>query len=127
MINDDIKKEVLSEVLREFTEKVRDAADEAIGDAEVRILPYVLEDTDANAMFQAEDIVRSLMGGNFEHDGEYITVRHPRCNTRIPMKFSDFNYDHLRDKLIERMVTCPKDAKIEMLERQLREAYTNRW
>ena len=127
MISEDVKKEILSEVLREFTEKARSAADEAIGEAEVRILPYVLEDTDANAMFQAEDIVRSLMEGNFEHDGEWITVRHPRCNTRIPMEFSDFSYDPLRDKLIERMVTCPKDAKIESLERQLRESYTNRW
>lgn len=127
MITEQIKKEILSEVLREFTEKVKDAADEAIGEAEVRILPYVLEDTDANAMFQAQDIVRALMEGDFEHDGEWLIVRHPRCTTRIPMNFSDFSYDHLRDKLIERMAKCPKDAKIERLERQLRESYTNRW
>lgn len=122
-MNEDKQKEILQALLAGFTEQVKAAADEAISEAECKILPYVLEDTQMNAVFQAQDIVESIMEGNFDHDGEYISISHPRFNSRIRMRFSDFSYDTLRDRIIERMATCPKDAKIAQLEAQLKQAY----
>lgn len=122
-MNEDNQKEILQALLAGFKEQVTAAAEEAISEAECKILPYVLEDTQMNAMFQAHDIVEAIMEGDFEHDGEYISIRHPRFNTRIRMNFSELHYDALRDRIIERMATCPKDAKIAHLEAQLKQAY----
>lgn len=122
-MNEDNQKEILQDLLAGFKEQVKAAADEAISEAECKILPYVLEDTQMNAVLQAQDIVESIMAGNFDHDGEYISISHPRFNSRIRMKFSDFSYDKLRDRIIERMSTCPKDAKIAQLEAQLKQVY----
>lgn len=123
-MNSESQQQILESIIKDFSGKVKDAADEAITGAECVILPYVLDDTIANAMFQAQDIVEMIMAGNFEHDGEYITVKHPRGDARIRMKFSEhLQYDTLRDRLIERMTTCPKDARIKMLEHSLQESY----
>ncbi len=121
-MNEEMRREALNKILEGFAEQMASVAKDAIGDCYSDILPYVLDDTDSNAMIQSACIVESLMAGQFDHDGEYITVRHPHREFRVQMKFTEFKYDALRDRIIERMATCPKDAKIAELEDRLRRA-----
>jgi hypothetical protein len=115
-------------MLEQFLERVKDdIAKEAINalqEAYSDMLPYISEDTEMNAAYQASDLVRNIIAGRFEWDesGEYINIQSVReYSPSVRIAFTSFEYDSLRDKIIERMSKCPKDAKIEMLERKLKE------
>lgn len=125
-MNEEQQQRILSEMIAGFSEQVKKSADEAISEAECKILPYVLQDTEMNAMIQAQEIVEMILAGKFDHDGEWIKMHHPRHISSIRMKFSEMKYDTLRDRIIERMTTCPKDAKIAALELELKLAYESR-
>ena len=114
--------------IKEYAEAIRKQAQDLLGDIESDILPYIEEDTTYNAMYQAGDIVRKIIEGRFEWDGHYIVIHSVRpLNPRIRLEFSACQYDTLRDKIIERMPACPKDAKIKALEDQLKQAYESRY
>lgn len=116
--------EKLDNKIKEVAESIRKQVTEALFDVECEILPYVEEDTIANAMLQAEEIVRNILEGSFDWDGDYIVIRDMRELTpRIRIAFSTHDWDALRDRIIERMPECPKDAKIASLEASLKRAY----
>lgn len=120
--------EKLDQKMTEFADMIRKAATDVLHDFESDVLPYVEEDTIANAMIQAEQIVKDIICGDFEWDGDYIRVKPAReFSPSVRIKFSSANYDTLRDKIIERMPECPKDAKIKSLEAQLKQAYEIRY
>ena len=119
-----------TKMLEQFLERVKDGiareAVVALEEAYSDMLPYISDDTESNAALQASDVVRNIIAGHFEWDesGEYISVKSARdYSPKIRLAFTAADYDSLRDKIIERMPKCPKDAKIEMLERQLKEYY----
>lgn len=119
--------EKLDQKIQEFADGLRKSAIEALFDVEAEVLPYVEHDTVCNAAIQAEDIVRNILEGRFEWNGDYIVINGMRELTpRIRIAFTTFNYDTLRDKIIERMPECPKDAKIKALEDELKLAYERR-
>lgn len=114
----------LDNKIKEVADSIRRQVAAALSDVECEVLPYVEEDTIANAMFQAGDIVRNILEGRFDWDGDYIVIRDMRELTpRIRLEFSPHDWDALRDKIIERMPACPKDAKIAALEAQLKRSY----
>lgn len=113
--------------IQEYAGMIRKQAVELLQDIEVEVMPYVEEDTIANAMIQAEDIVKCILEGRFQWDGDYIVIEGMRELTpRICIRFNQSKWDNLRDKLIERMPACPKDAKIAALENELKLAYERR-
>ena len=113
--------------IQEYAGIIRKQAVELLQDIEVEVMPYVEEDTIANAMIQAEDIVKCILEGRFQWDGDYIVIEGMRELTpRICLRFNQSKWDSLRDKLIERMPACPKDAKIAALEDELKLAYERR-
>jgi len=117
----------VDDAIKEFAEKIRQQAKETLEDFETDLLPYVEEDTIMNAMIQAEDIVRNIVKGNFVWEGDYIRIQGVReYSPSVRIAFSHGQYDQLRDKIIERMPKCPKDAKIAQLEKDLENAY-RRW
>ena len=110
--------------IQEYAGMIRKQAVELLQDIEVEVMPYVEEDTICNAMIQAEDIVKNILNGRFQWDGDYILIEGVREMTpRISMKFNQSMWDAMRDNLIERMPACPKDAKIAALEDELKRAY----
>lgn len=116
----------LEQKIQEVSDMIRKSAVEALFDIEAEILPYVDHDTVCNAAIQAEEIVHKILEGRFDWDGDYIVIKEMKELTpRIRIKFSDFKYDTLRDKIIERMPECPKDAKIKALEDELKRAYAH--
>ncbi len=117
-----IEKELGSHLER-FTAEFKKVAEGVLGEAYCNLLPYVLDDTLVNAKIQAEEIARDLISGRFKWDGDYVIVGEREYAPRIRIKFSSCQYDSMRDAIIERMPSCPKDAKIAALEDELRRVY----
>lgn len=122
------QEEILEAKLKEFAEKIRETAEETLGDLHCGLLPYVVDDSIMNAHVQVQDLLVNILAGRFEWDGDnYIAVNSAReFSPRVRIEFSSFQYDALRDRIIERMPKCPKDAKIKELEDRLEIAYNYR-
>lgn len=114
----------LEEKIKEIADQIRAKVSELLFDVESDVLPYIDEDTQMNASIQAEEIVKNILSGRFVFDGDYIVVNNVReFSPRVRFAFTSLDYDNLRDKIIERMPKCPKDAKIAALEYQLKQSY----
>lgn len=114
----------LEEKIKEVADRIRLQVSELLFDVESDVLPYIDEDTAMNASIQAQDIVKNILSGNFIFDGDYIVVNNVReFAPRVRFEFTSMEYDNLRDRIIERMTKCPKDAKIAALEHQLKQSY----
>ena len=107
----------LASKIEEMKIKIKLAAHDVLDDVYSDILPYILEDTMFNAKIQSEEIILKIIAGDFSFDGDYAVIDSPRnINPKIRIKFTASQYDRVRDAIIERMPTCPKDAKIKELE-----------
>lgn len=73
-MNDEQKELFLSEKLKEFTDKLNDAAINVISDVYCAYLPHVLSDTETNTNYQTEEAIRKLLTGKFEVIGDYIKI-----------------------------------------------------
>lgn len=115
----------LQDRINQFTELIKKEALEVIGNITVDVLPYVEKDTLFNAEIQAAEIVKAIIEGRFDWDGDYIVINTQirDLTPRIRMEFTTGQYDALRDNIIARMPACPKDAKIASLQEDLRRAY----
>lgn len=114
--------EVLGQTLDRVKENLKTIIDDEVTDIYCGLLPYVSNDVVSNAMLQAEDLFHNVITGDFKWDGDYIVIAPARTfSPRVRMAMTHQLYDSLRDALIEHMPTCPKDAKIEALERELNE------
>ena len=109
--------EVLQERLQSLAKDVRKSADEALDDLTSDILPYLMAEA-----------VRKIISGEFQWYGDYILINPVReFSPSVRIAFSTMTYDKLRDKIIEGMPKCPKDAKIASLEEELKWAYETRY
>ena len=114
----------LEERIKQIADLIRKQVAETLLDVESDILPYVEDDTASNAEIQAGEIVRNIIAGKFVFDGDYIVIDNVRdMSPRVRLVFTSLDYDSIRDKIIERMQKCPKDAKIAALESQLKRSY----
>lgn len=122
-MKEELQEKLLAEFMVKAKEQLNSIVNGIMGDFYSEHLPYVLEDTEFNAQARAEDIVKQIASGNFEREGDYVRVKHPTggYQTSLRIAMTDYQYDHLRDNLIKSMPKCPKDAKIEALQRQLKE------
>lgn len=64
-MNEQQQQEFLEQKLKEFTDKLTDVARDIIGDVYCDYLPHVMSDTECNATFRAQDMIKKLLGGNF--------------------------------------------------------------
>ena len=114
----------LEERIKQVADLIRKQVAETLLDVESDILPYVADDTASNAEIQAGEIVRNIIAGKFVFDGDYIVIDNVRdMSPRVRLVFTSLDYDSIRDKIIERMQKCPKDAKISSLESQIKRLY----
>ena len=91
---------IFTELVEQFKIDVENATKEALDKIHDDMVPYLNDDTENNARYRAVDIVRSIMRGDFDMEGDHITV----------------------DILSAKAGDVAKDKKIERLERQLKEA-----
>jgi hypothetical protein len=108
---------IFTELVEQFKIDVENATKEALDKIHSDMVPYLNDDTENNARYRAVDIVRSIMRGDFEMEGDYITVDGWHITN-----LTDFNYDKMVDILSAKAGDVAKDKKIERLERQLLEA-----
>ena len=105
------------ELIEQFKERFRLAANDVIGDAYCDILPHIEGDTAMNASTKAQQAVENILRGRVEHDGKYAVVRDSSGITmRIDLGGS---MPHsILEALIKSMPECPKDRRIAALERE---------
>jgi hypothetical protein len=106
-----------NELVEAFKKEVSSAAEDALNIIHSEIVPYVNDDTECNAIYRANDIVRQILSGNYVLEGDKIV-----CNG-WSTELSTSDYDRLVDKLAEKCSDVAAQKKIERLERQLEDAY----
>ena len=113
---------IYKELLDQFKIDALRAVDEAHSKMQGDLLPYVNDDTGSNARYRAVDIVKSIMSGNFTEEDCKIKVNGWTMDT-----LTNFDYDVLVDVLSAKAGDKAKDLKIERLERQIQEFYSQKY
>lgn len=89
----------------------------AIDRVHSEVMPYIAEDTEANAIYRAEDLARKIITGDFDLVEGCISVNGWKT------KLTSNDYDKLVDKLAAKCSDEAAQKKIARLERQLKEVY----
>lgn len=107
-----------NEIILKLKAEINNYTEEAINSIHSEMLPYVNDDTESNAIYQAHDIVLNMLSGNFTLNGDEIVC----CGWKT--KLTDNDHDRLVNKLAEKCADEAMKKKVERLERQLvEEAY----
>lgn len=115
----------LAEKLKEFTDKLQEAAKDVISDVYCDYLPHVMSDTECNVSFQASSAIEDILAGRFTIEGGHIIARGGNVRAWLANPFSEIAttiYMAAQDK-IENLTIKELQTKVEMLERQLLDAY----
>ena len=117
------QQEFLEQKLKEFTDKLTDAAKDVIGDVYCDYLPHVMSDTESNVAFQTAEALERILKAQFEVDGDYLVVG----NVRVHLNNSYSNlctsiYNTAQDK-IENATIEELKKEVSSLKQQLLEAY----
>ena len=115
----------LAEKLKEFTDKLQEVAKDVISDVYCDYLPHVMNDTECNVSFQVSSAIEDILAGRFTIEGGHIIARGGNVRVWIANPFSQIAttiYMAAQDK-IENLTIKELQTKVEMLERQLKEAY----
>jgi hypothetical protein len=110
-----------NEIVESFKKEIAEASKNAIEDIHSEMVPYVNDDTEWNAIYRANDIVRQILSGNYTLEDDKIT-----CNGwSTGLTTSD--HDQLVDKLAEKCSDVAAQKKIERLESMLKESYSRNY
>ena len=122
-MNSEQQEAFLAEKLKEFTDKLQEAAKEVIDDVYCDYLPHVMSDTECNVSFQVSGAIEDILAGRFTIEGGHIVVGNVRVWIANPFsEIATTIYTAAQDK-IENLTIKELQTKVEMLERQLKEAY----
>ena len=119
--------EKYEELAAKFKRDALVVVDEAINTLHCDIAPHLETDTDANVYHQAGELVRGMLGGNFERVDENTVMVSAHCGISIPITLTTMQYDSIRKSLLEMMPACPKDLKIKSLESRLADVYDRKF
>lgn len=123
-MNDQMKEEFLQNVLSVFSEKVKDAAEEAIGKVYTEYLPFALEDTESNAHWKAQRIIEDVLEGKFTVKDDWISVD-GQCIVHLSKyKTVASNIYNNAQKEVENAVISELQDKIDRLKIELEHAYS---
>jgi hypothetical protein len=111
-----------SRLVEQFKVDVENATKDALEKIHSEMVPYLNDDTESNARYRAVDIVKAIIRGEFEIEGNYITVDGWHI-----VGLSDLNYDKMVDILSAKAGDIAKDKKIERLERTIKEYEQSYW
>ena len=115
----------LAEKLKEFTDKMNEAAKGVIGDIYCDYLPHVMSDTECNVSIQATKAVGNILKGRFTVEGDYLTTNQGNVRVYLANSYGQIAsniYNNAQDK-IENLTIKELQCKVESLEQQLVQAY----
>ena len=108
---------IVDEFRREARKVLEEALDESLNAIHSEMLPYVTADTESNAIYRAADIVKSIISGNIEIDGDKVKVN----QDGFYFVMTNYEYDSVVDNLAKVAGDRAKDLKIERLEARIKE------
>ena len=115
--------EKYTEMMERFKKDAYAAVDEAIDTIHCDMAPHLDTDTDSNVAFQAGDIIREILGGNFLRVDYFTVIVTGHSGISVTVKMTDMEHDRIRKSLLEAMPACPKDLEIQSLRDKLSRAY----
>ena len=115
--------EKYTEMMERFRKDAFSAVDEAINTIHCDIAPHLDTDTDSNVTFQAGDIIREILGGNFLRVDFFTVIVTGHSGISVTVTMTNMDHDRIRKNLLEVMPACPKDLEIQSLKDQLSRAY----
>lgn len=111
--------------LKEFTDKMNEAAKGVIGDIYCDYLPHVMSDTECNVSIQATEAVGNILEGRFTVEGDYLITNNGNVRVWLANPFISLCtkiYTAVQDK-IENLTIKELQCKVKSLEDQLVQAY----
>tara|TARA_R110000851_G_C12629569_1_gene517659 strand:+ start:69 stop:476 length:408 start_codon:yes stop_codon:yes gene_type:complete len=115
------------EIIEEFKKKMLLAADDAISDCYLEILPHVENDTYMNVQSRSEAVIKNIIIGDvIPHPSGNGVVAKDDSGVSVRISIDDGMFDSLRDALVKSMPVCPKDLKIKSLELTIERMDENR-
>jgi hypothetical protein len=105
-------------IIAEFKISAEKVLNESINKIHSEMMPYIVEDTEANAGHRAREIVMKIIAGNVEIEGKTVKVN----QDGFYFIMNDFEYNGTVDAIAKVAGDKAKDLKIARLERQLLEA-----
>ena len=106
-----------NEIVLNLKTEMNKYIEDAIDDIHLNMIPYVNDDTEANAIYRSSDIVNQILSGFYKIEDSKIV-----CNG-WSTNLTDNDHDRLVDKLAEKCSDEAAKQKIARLERQLEESY----
>jgi len=108
--------EKYNEILEKFRKQVHEEIDKAMTDIHCDLAPHFEDDRIGNVSTRVQQVVSRMIAGEFKRvDGRTVCVEDSE-GISCYIKMTHMQHDKIREALIEAMPTCPKDAKIKMLE-----------
>ena len=115
--------EKYTEMMKRFKKDAYTAVDEAIDTIHCEIAPHLDTDTGANVSHQAGELIKGILGGEFEKVDENAVMVSGHSGISVLITMTDSQYDNIRKNLLEAMPACPKDLEIQSLKDQLKRAW----
>lgn len=108
-----------SQLVEDFKKATKDAVDSAINEIHSEFVPYLNDDTQNNAIYRANDILRMVLEGNFEvTDTGWIVVDGWNIT-----QIDGFSHNKMIDALADKCSDMAAKARISKLEDDLERAY----
>ena len=115
--------EKYTEMMDRFRADAYTAVDEAIHTIHCDFAPHLDTDTDANVSHQAGELIKGILGGEFERVDENAVMVSGHSGISVLITMTTAEYDNIRKNLVDAMPACPKDLEIQSLREQLQRAW----
>jgi len=115
--------EKYTEMMDRFRADACTAVDEAIHTIHCDFAPHLDTDTDANVSHQAGELIKGILGGEFERVDENAVMVSGHSGISVLITMTTAEYDNIRKNLVDAMPACPKDLEIQSLKDQLQRAW----
>ena len=115
--------EKYTEMMERFKKDALAAVNESIDRIHCDIAPHLDTDTDANVSHQAGELMKGILGGEFERVDENAVMVSGHSGISVLIAMTTAEYDNIRKNLLSMMQACPKDLEIQSLKEQLQRAW----
>ena len=108
--------EKYAEMMQRFRNDSSKAIKEAVHILHCEIAPHLDTDTDANVSHQAGELIKGILGGEFDRVDETAVMVSGHSGISVLITMTTAEYDNIRKNLVDAMPACPKDLEIQSLK-----------